>query len=249
MIFPSLLPLGLIRVNEVTGEEIRGENGLCIRCKPGEPGEFVGKIVKNHPVRDFDGYADTNATKKKIVKDVWSQGDMCFRSGDILVMDEFGWLYFKDRAGDTFRWRGENVSTTEVEATVSSMVELKDAIVYGVEIPGAEGKAGMAAIHDPDEEVDVDQLAKGIKAQLPTFAWPLFVRWETQLNPIWFWRIFVLKAYIFQTCEAFGYHRNFQTQEIQLATWRLWPINNFRQNVFLTPKDWYLWDLKHWAFQ
>ena len=176
MIFPSLLPLGLIRVNEVTGEEIRGENGLCIRCKPGQPGEFVGKIVKNHPVRDFDGYADTNATKKKIVKDVWSRGDMCFRSGDILVMDEFGWLYFKDRAGDTFRWRGENVSTTEVEATVSNMVELKDAIVYGVEIPGTEGKAGMAAIHDPDEEVDVDQLAKGIKAELPTFAWPLFVR-------------------------------------------------------------------------
>lgn len=182
MIFPSLLPLGLIRVNEVTGEELRGENGLCIRCKPGEPGEFVGKIVKNHPVRDFDGYADSNATKKKIVKDVWSRGDMCFRSGDILVMDDFGWLYFKDRAGDTFRWRGENVSTTEVEANVSSMVHLKDCIVYGVEIPGTEGKAGMAAIHDPDDEVDVDQLAKGIKAQLPTFAWPLFVRLVKHLD-------------------------------------------------------------------
>ena len=76
--------LGLIRVNEETGEELRGEDGLCIRCKPGEPGEFVGKIVKDHPVRDFHGYADTAATKKKIVTNVWSGGDMCFRSGDIL---------------------------------------------------------------------------------------------------------------------------------------------------------------------
>ena len=70
---------------------------------------------------------------------------MCFRSGDILVMDEFGWLYFKDRAGDTFRWRGENVSTTEVEATVSNILHLKDVTVYGVEIPGIEGKTHNAA--------------------------------------------------------------------------------------------------------
>ena len=90
--------------------------------------------MKNHPVRDFDGYADQNATKKKIVKDVWQKGDVCFRSGDILVMDEFGWLYFKDRSGDTFRFRGENVSTMEVEGMVSAMVQLKDVVVYGVEV-------------------------------------------------------------------------------------------------------------------
>ena len=134
VLFPSLLPLGLIRVNEVTGQELRDSNGLCITCKPGQSGEFVGKIVKNHPVRDFHGYADQAATKKKIVQDVWRHGDTCFRSGDLLVMDEFGWLYFKDRSGDTFRWRGENVSTTEVEATVSNMIHLKDAVVYGVEV-------------------------------------------------------------------------------------------------------------------
>ena len=134
VLFPSLLPLGLIKIDAVTGQELRGPDGLCIRCKPGEPGEFVGQIVKNHPVRDFDGYADKAATQKKIVKNVWKSGDMCFRSGDILIMDEFGWLYFKDRSGDTFRWRGENVSTTEVEATVSDMVHLKDAVVYGVEV-------------------------------------------------------------------------------------------------------------------
>lgn len=134
VLFPGFLPLGLIRIDKDTGEEIRGSDGLCISCQPGEPGEFVGQIVSNHPVRGFDGYADQDSTKKKILNNVWCHGDTCFRSGDILVMDKFGWLYFKDRSGDTFRWRGENVSTTEVEATVSNMVHLKDAVVYGVQV-------------------------------------------------------------------------------------------------------------------
>ena len=139
---------------------------MCILLLQGEPGEFVGQIVKNHPVRDFDGYADKKATNKKILHNVWKQGDECFRSGDILTMDEFGWLYFKDRSGDTFRWRGENVSTTEVESTVSNMIDLKDAVVYGVEVPGMEGKAGMISLHDPQEEIDLGQLAEGIKKKL-----------------------------------------------------------------------------------
>lgn len=182
VLFPNILPLGLIKVDRVTGVAIRDENGLCIRCKPGEAGEFVGKIVRNHPVRDFHGYADKKATEKKILHDVWAKGDICFRSGDLLIMDKFGWLYFKDRIGDTFRWRGENVSTAEVEATISNMVQLRDAAVYGVQIPGTEGRAGMAAIHDPDGEVDVKELAKGVTEQLPSFARPLFVRLVKHLD-------------------------------------------------------------------
>jgi solute carrier family 27 fatty acid transporter 1/4 len=182
VLFPNLLPLGLIKVDQVTGVEVRDPDGLCIRCLPNEPGEFVGQIVKNHPVRDFDGYADQASTRKKILHNVWKQGDMCFRSGDILTMDEFGWLYFKDRSGDTFRWRGENVSTTEVESTVRSMVNLKDTVVYGVEVPGMEGKAGMVSLHDPQEEIDLGQLAEGIKKKLPTFSWPLFVRLVKHLD-------------------------------------------------------------------
>ena len=134
MWFPKIFPLGIIKVDKETGEEIRDENGLCIRCGPGEPGEWVGEIVRNHPVRDFHGYADESATRKKILNNVWKKGDMCFRSGDILVMDQFGWIYFKDRVGDTFRWKGENVSTTEVEAIISNVTNLKDAAVYGVEV-------------------------------------------------------------------------------------------------------------------
>ena len=79
----------MIKVTE-TGDVVRDKKGLCVLCKPGEPGEFIGKIVKNHPSREFDGYVDKKATAKKIAYDVMSKGDMWFRSGDLLTMDEFG---------------------------------------------------------------------------------------------------------------------------------------------------------------
>jgi len=177
VLFPFLLPLGLVKVDEDSREPVRDPvTGLCIPCEYGEPGELVGKIERGHPVRDFQGYADKEATKKKVMKDVWRKGDLCFRSGDILVMDELGWLYFKDRAGDTFRWKGENVSTMEVEATVSAVVGLRDCVVYGVEIPGTEGRAGMVAIPDPERKVEVDKLYEGLEGKLPAYARPLFVR-------------------------------------------------------------------------
>ena len=95
---------------------------------------FVGKIVNNDPIRDFHGYADKSATKRKVAYDVFKRGDAAFLSGDILVMDDDGYLFFLDRTGDTFRWRGENVSTTEVEAVISNVAALKDCVVYGVEV-------------------------------------------------------------------------------------------------------------------
>ena len=101
--FLSPPPL-LVKVDEDTGEPLRGSDGLAIPCAYGEPGELVGRIDKGHPVRDYHGYADDSSTKKKIMKDVWNKGDMCFRSGDLLTIDKEGWLYFVDRRGDTFRW-------------------------------------------------------------------------------------------------------------------------------------------------
>lgn len=103
-IVDKLLPLKLIKVDKATGDPIRDTNGFCIPCGPGEPGEFIGKIVRGDPVKDFQGYRDPEATKKKVLTNVFRQGDLYFRSGDILVMDELGWLYFKDRSGDTFRF-------------------------------------------------------------------------------------------------------------------------------------------------
>lgn len=175
-IIPSVYPISIIRVNEETGEPIRDSRGLCIPCEPNEPGVFIGKIIPHNPSRAFLGYVDEQASKKKVIRDVFAKGDMAFLSGDILVADELGYLYFKDRTGDTFRWKGENVSTSEVEAVISNLIDYKDAVAYGVEIKGQEGRAGMAAILDPNQSVDLDKLASGVKKMLPSYARPIFVR-------------------------------------------------------------------------
>ncbi|KAF8765033.1 Long-chain fatty acid transport protein 1 like protein [Argiope bruennichi] len=151
-IIPTIYPVSLIKVDANTGEPIRDNKGLCIRCEPGEPGEFVGKIITSDPIRQFDGYVNQSATKKKIIRDCFTKGDMAFLSGDLLMMDEDGYLFFVDRTGDTFRWRGENVSTMEVEGMISNILHHTDSVVYGVEVPGNEGRAGMAAISDPEHK-------------------------------------------------------------------------------------------------
>jgi len=178
VLFPGLLPMGIIRMDDHTGEPMRDpETGLAVPCEIGQPGELIGKIEKGHPVRDFHGYADKSATKQKIMHDVWKKGDMGFRSGDIFVMDEFGWLYFRDRVGDTFRWKGENVSTAEVEAVLSSVLKLRDCVVYGVEIPGCEGRAGMAAV--PGSGLTPEswsELYRALEVRLPKYARPIFLR-------------------------------------------------------------------------
>jgi solute carrier family 27 fatty acid transporter 1/4 len=91
-------------------------------------------------------------------------------------MDEMGYFYFKDRTGDTFRWKGENCSTAEVEAVVSNVADLKDSVAFGVEVPGNEGRAGMSAIADPEGTLDLDALTAGINKSLPSYARPLFIR-------------------------------------------------------------------------
>ncbi|CAL8096219.1 unnamed protein product [Orchesella dallaii] len=177
-----ILPMVLVKVDE-TGEIVRDEKtGLCIRTKANEVGELLGKIVSRNPLRDFQGYADESAKQKKILRSVFRKGDKYFRSGDVLRMDDYGYFYFKDRTGDTFRWKGENVSTAEVESVISSMCGLKDAVVYGVEIPGSEGRAGMAAIADPEGNIDLSTLAEGLAKQLPAYARPLFVRILKQID-------------------------------------------------------------------
>ncbi|XP_014478383.1 PREDICTED: long-chain fatty acid transport protein 4 [Dinoponera quadriceps] len=176
-----LYPVALLRVDDETGEPLRGPDGFCIPCKPGEPGVFVGKINPKKAINDFSGYADKKASEQKIIHDVFKKGDRVFNSGDILIMDEYGYFFFKDRTGDTFRWRGENVATSEVEAIVSNVIGLKDAAVYGVEVPGNEGKAGMAAIYDPNNSLDIKELAEGLKKSLPVYARPLFIRVLSEL--------------------------------------------------------------------
>ncbi|XP_014205058.1 long-chain fatty acid transport protein 4 [Copidosoma floridanum] len=180
-ILPAVYPISIIKVDE-DGEPIRNSKGLCQVCEPNEPGVFIGKIIPNNPSRAFLGYVDKKASKSKIVHDVFSKGDSAFLSGDILVADEFGYLYFKDRTGDTFRWKGENVSTSEIEAIVSNLINYRDCIVYGVEVHGAEGRAGMAAIYDENGTLNIDKLASNVKEQLPAYARPQFIRILTKID-------------------------------------------------------------------
>ncbi|KAL3225408.1 hypothetical protein MRX96_025836 [Rhipicephalus microplus] len=150
--------------------------GSAFPCEPDEVGELVGRIVRDDHIHSFDGYANKAATSKKVYKDVFKKGDLAFASGDLLVMDEFGYLFFKDRTGDTFRWKGENVSTSEVEGVVARIAGLTDCAIYGVEIPGSEGKAGMAAICDPEGKLDLKAFLRDVRNALPAYAIPLFIR-------------------------------------------------------------------------
>uniref|UniRef100_A0A8C5H7P7 Arachidonate--CoA ligase n=1 Tax=Gouania willdenowi TaxID=441366 RepID=A0A8C5H7P7_GOUWI len=175
-ILPNVYPIRLVSVDEDTMELVRDSRGLCVPCRPGEPGLLVGRINQQDPLRRFDGYANQDATKKKIAHNVFKKNDTAYLSGDVLVMDDLGYMYFRDRSGDTYRWRGENVSTTEVEGILSGLLGQTDVAVYGVSVPDVEGKAGMAAIADPSESFDCNSFLQSIQRALPSYARPVFLR-------------------------------------------------------------------------
>uniref|UniRef100_A0AAR2LG26 Very long-chain fatty acid transport protein n=1 Tax=Pygocentrus nattereri TaxID=42514 RepID=A0AAR2LG26_PYGNA len=182
VILPNVYPIRLLKVDEETMELIRDSRGLCMPCKPGEPGVLVGWINQQDPLRRFDGYANQEATNKKIVHNVFKKGDSAYLSGDLMVMDELGYMYFRDRSGDTFRWRGENVSTTEVEGVLSSLLNQTDVAVYGVSVPGVEGKAGMAAIADSTGSFDCETFLQEVQKSLPSYACPVFLRLSPEVD-------------------------------------------------------------------
>ena len=125
---------------------------------------------------------DREATEKKLVRDAFKEGDVWFNTGDLMRAQGFGHAAFTDRLGDTFRWKGENVATTEVEAAISTHPQIEEATVFGVEVPGAGGRAGMAAIQLKNgDELDGKALAQAAYDKLPGYAVPLFVRVVTEL--------------------------------------------------------------------
>ncbi len=164
----------VVKFDVETEQPIRGPDGFCIEAAPDEVGEAIGPI-SNEPRERFEGYFNKEQTEKKILTDVFKKGDRYFRTGDLMKLDADGYVYFVDRVGDTFRWKSENVSTTEVEAALSSFPGIEHAIVYGVEVPHNDGRAGMAAIV-PAGEVDLDKLSAHLAAALPSYARPLFLR-------------------------------------------------------------------------
>jgi len=155
-------------------QPIRGANGLCIEAPIGQVGECVGRIG-NDARSSYTGYADKAASEKKILRDVFERGDAFFRTGDLMIRDDDDYLYFVDRIGDTFRWKGENVATSEVAAALSAYPGIKEVNVYGVEAPGTEGRAGMASLV-VDESFDIKNLASYVDKTLPAYARPVFVR-------------------------------------------------------------------------
>ncbi|MDB5440475.1 MAG: AMP-dependent synthetase and ligase [Caulobacteraceae bacterium] len=166
--------VGLARFDVETEKEERGSNGLCLPCKPGQIGECLGKI--GHDARTvYAGYADKAASERKVLHDVFAKGDSWFRTGDLMRQDADGYLYFIDRIGDTFRWKGENVSTGEVAQQMLAVPGVQEANVYGVPIEGSEGRAGMAALVVA-EDFDIEAFAKQVGEQLPAYAQPQFLR-------------------------------------------------------------------------
>ncbi len=166
--------VALIRYDATSSEPVRGEDGFCVRCSIDEVGEAIGRISADRE-GGFEGYADRAATEKKILRNVFVAGDAWFRSGDLMRKDREGFFYFVDRGGDTFRWKGENVSTTEVAKIISNAPDVLQTAVYGVMVPGSEGRAGMAAlVVKPGFQVGA--LREYIAQHLPQFARPLFVR-------------------------------------------------------------------------
>jgi fatty-acyl-CoA synthase len=166
--------VGLVQFDVEAEQPLRGANGFCVEAGPGQIGECIGKV--GHDARsEYSGYVDKAASDKKILRDVFEKGDAWFATGDLMKSDADGYLYFVDRIGDTFRWKGENVSTNEVAERLQAASGVKEANVYGVAVDGADGRAGMAGLV-VDAEFDIKAFGEHVARELPTYAQPLFVR-------------------------------------------------------------------------
>lgn len=171
-IFP--MPLAYVEYDPDTGAPLRGDDGRVRRVPAGEPGLLLSPVNRLQP---FDGYTDPESSEKKLVRNAFREGDCWFNTGDVMSPQGLGHAAFVDRLGDTFRWKGENVATTQVEAALASDDSVEDCTVFGVEVPRTGGRAGMAAVKLRDgAEFDGKSLARAVYEQLPGYALPLFVR-------------------------------------------------------------------------
>jgi citronellyl-CoA synthetase len=179
--------VALVKYDIHEDEIIKDANGHCIEVATGEPGLLLGHINEQAV---FEGYTDKEATEKKIIRNVFEDGDAWFNSGDLIREVEVGYALgyphyqFVDRVGDTFRWKSENVSTNEVGEIINGFEQVEFCNVYGVEIPGADGRAGMAAIHlvDGVDELDLDAFSAFVNENLPAYARPVFVRVQQEIG-------------------------------------------------------------------
>ncbi|MFI5399099.1 MAG: long-chain-acyl-CoA synthetase [Candidatus Binatia bacterium] len=168
--------LKLVRFDFERREPARGPGGLLIECHPGEVGELIS-VISKRTVMSFDGYVDAADNERKILRDCFRTGDRYVRTGDLLRRDRAGYYYFVDRVGDTFRWKGENVATQEVAELLNGAPGVSETAVYGVKIPGTDGRAGMAlVVLAAGTRFDAEAYYAFVKQTLPIYARPLFVR-------------------------------------------------------------------------
>jgi fatty-acyl-CoA synthase len=173
----------LVSFDVETGEPIRNAQGFCVRCSANEPGEAIGKSVDDpsNIGSRFEGYTSQEASERRILRNVFEPGDVWVRTGDLMRKDGQGYFYFVDRVGDTFRWKGENVATSEVSDAICAFPGVKHAIVYGVTVPATEGRAGMATLA-ADDELDLGALRDHLISRLPAYARPLFLRFRKNMD-------------------------------------------------------------------
>jgi citronellyl-CoA synthetase len=157
------------------------KNGFMQKVKKGGTGLLLGEINEKYP---FDGYTEKDKTEKVIMRNVLKKGDAFFNTGDLVHYMGFKHTQFVDRLGDTYRWKGENVSTTEVEGIMGRFPGIAEAIVYGVEIPNNSGRAGMAKLilSESSKGIDFAGLYEFMKKEMPPFAIPLFLRISDTTN-------------------------------------------------------------------
>ncbi|KXH55567.1 AMP-binding enzyme [Colletotrichum salicis] len=167
-----------VEIDAETGNIKRDpKTGLALRASY----EVGGEILVEHPgERAFPGYFNNeDATNKKFVRDILKKGDCFYRTGDSLRRDTEGRWFFLDRLGDTYRWKGENVSTAEVSEVLGSYPGVNEAVVYGVQLPGHDGKAGAAALDiaaDQKGSFNYADFLSFARSKLPRYAVPVFIR-------------------------------------------------------------------------
>jgi len=172
----SRLNIRLVKFDVETDAPVRNADGFCVEADVDEPGEALGAIRSDDVRFQFQGYSgDAKQTEKKILRDVFEKGDAWFRTGDLLRKDKDDYFYFVDRIGDTFRWKGENVSTNEVGDVISGAPGVAEANVYGVKVGDMDGRAGMAAV-TPGDGFDLAKLRSEIHRELAPYARPIFIR-------------------------------------------------------------------------
>ncbi|MGB7289949.1 MAG: long-chain-acyl-CoA synthetase [Candidatus Macondimonas sp.] len=173
--------IALVKYDKEADQPVRDAQGHLVPADDGEAGLLLGKITKATP---FVGYTQKEKTEAALLRNVFKEGDVYFNTGDLIRHIGCRHYQFVDRTGDTFRWKGENVSTTELESILSSHPHIEEAVVYGVQIPNTDGRAGMAAITPaiPESELDFQGLLAFVRRELPPFAVPIFLRLRQQME-------------------------------------------------------------------